>query len=69
MYLLADKILNPDGTVKYGKKKVIKEWEQKWGVKFMENGFEDLHRHGILICAIREIYSTKFLWAYTGSIL
>jgi hypothetical protein len=47
MYLLADKILNPDGTVKYGKKKLIKEWEQKWGVKFMENGFADLHRHGL----------------------
>lgn len=47
MYLLADKILNPDGTVKYGKNKIIKEWEQKWGVKFMENGFADLHRHGL----------------------
>ena len=47
MYLLANEVLNPDGTVKHRKKKVINEWEQKWGVKFMVNGFEALQRHGL----------------------
>ena len=39
MYCLANKVLDPDGIVKRGKKKHINEWEKKWGVKFMENGF------------------------------
>ena len=47
MYLLANEVLDTDGNVKRGKKKCINEWEKKWGVKFMENGFAVLQRFGL----------------------
>ena len=47
MFLLADEVLDTDGKVKRGGIKHIKEWEKKWGVKFMENGFAPLKRVGL----------------------
>jgi hypothetical protein len=47
MYHLADMVLDPVGRVVYGGKKIIKEWEKKSGVKFMENGFVPLSKVGI----------------------
>ena len=46
MYLLADEVLNEDGSIKFRMKKRISEWEKLWGVKFLENGFAPLSKVG-----------------------
>jgi hypothetical protein len=66
MYLLADEVLNRDGDVIHGKRKVIKEWEKKWAVKFMENGFAVLHRLGLdpHLCNPRDLLHQLTLGLY-----
>ena len=50
MYILANKVLNADGSIKYGKKKVIEEWEKEHKTKILENGFAPLLKYGFDIC-------------------
>lgn len=40
MYRLADEVLDDSSRIKYGKDKVIKEWEKENRTKFMENGIQ-----------------------------
>ncbi len=74
MYLLADEVLRPDGTIKYGKKKIISDWEKHLGVRFMENGFSILSRIGFdqHVCNPRYLLHHDriiLLLVSTGSIL
>ena len=46
MYILANKVLNTDGSVKYGKKKVIEQWEKEHKTEFLENSFAPLLKFG-----------------------
>ena len=57
MYRLADEVLDDNGLTKFGKGKVIKEWEKKHRTKFMENGFAQLLHFGFDIC----LYSPRDL--------
>ena len=42
MASLADDVLDNDGNVKWGKGKTVTDWERKWRMKFIENGFASL---------------------------
>ena len=66
MYLLANEVLDTDGNVKRGKKKCINEWEKKWGLKFMENGFAVLQRFGLNqdLCRPRDLLHQLPLGVY-----
>ena len=50
LYSLADEVLDENGKIRFGKVKVIKEWEQQAGMKFLENGFAPLLTAGFDIC-------------------
>ena len=42
MASLADEVLDDEGNVKRGKGRVITDWERKWRMKFIDNGFARL---------------------------
>lgn len=46
LYLVADECLDDEGCVVHGKRKVIDEWEEKTGSKFLVNGFSELQEIG-----------------------
>ena len=50
MHMLADKVLDENGQVRYGMKKNIAEWEKKKRVRFMQNGFLPLIGTGFDLC-------------------